>query len=421
MVVSVPPSELQDFFDSHLTERDRELALESLRAAAQGDATRALDLYRQGLRIVGSATDHELLDIVLLGDEAPDWVLCRWIARQAYHWLLLTEDPRADVAVRTTLAATYELPTQPTRLLRQLGTAVAGSDWVCGELATYDLGGLTDYLDAEVSHELAQRAAHIHRWASTPLRGYAYEAASGDRLTIRDLGTDERRDVLHIGALAGTTTSRPHVLARVVPTGCPPGWMFAARPLDVDEQTAREVSSRPDAWITALATAVDDARVPPALGQTGGTCLISDVVLDPPPGPPPGADVEAYDRRTVELTEYVESLRDDPAYQSDGATPGRVSELVTLGVDPEIADTMCTVEMALLSAALAPEALPVVCAHAMLSLRVPGVFEALRRHSTGPDTEHQWYAVAAHLPCPWRDRCEELARRAGAWSTEGGL
>jgi hypothetical protein len=98
MTVSVPADELQDFLDSHLTGRDRELALQSLRAAANGDAARALDLRRQGLHVKGAAAEHELLDVLLLGDEAPDWVLCRWIARQAYPWLLLTEDPRTDAA-----------------------------------------------------------------------------------------------------------------------------------------------------------------------------------------------------------------------------------------------------------------------------------------------------------------------------------
>ncbi len=138
----------------------------------------------------------------------------------------------------------------------------------------------------------------------------------------------------------------------------------------------------------------------------------------PPPGPPPGADVEAYDRRTEELTEYLESHRDDPAYASDDATPGRVRELLTLGADPEIADALCTVEMALVAAENVPTALPVVCPHAMLRLRIPRVFEALCRYSTAPATEQSWYAVAAHLPRPWRDRCEELARRADSRSTE---
>jgi len=282
MTVSVPAGELQDFLDSHLTDRDHELALLSLRAAANGDAARALDLHRQGLHVEGAAAEHELLDVLLLGDEAPDWVLCRWIARQAYRWLLLTEDARTDAAMRQTLAATYELPASLTPgLLRRLGTAVAGCDWICRELATYDFGGLTDYLDTQVSAALTERAQHIDRWAETPLRGYVYEDVAADRLTIRDVSTGERREVLHIGALAGTTTSAAHVIARVVPIGCSPGWMFAARPLDVEEQTAREVSRKPESWLTALEVAVEDARLPPALGQTGETCIISDVVLAP--------------------------------------------------------------------------------------------------------------------------------------------
>lgn len=93
-----------------------------------------------------------------------------------------------------------------------------------------------------------------------------------------------------------------------------------------------------------------------------------------------------------------------------GGPAGRVGELMAAGVGEGVAEAMCTCEVALMSASIDPEALGVSAAHAMLSLRAPGVLEGpLRVHSTGPDTALQWRAVGACIPRPWRSRCLELA------------
>ena len=83
------------------TSQDAYLTVEAGAAAeAEGDAARALELHLAGPHTPGSLREHVLREVILLADEAPAWVRSRWIAKQAYRWLLMSDDDRLRTRCR---------------------------------------------------------------------------------------------------------------------------------------------------------------------------------------------------------------------------------------------------------------------------------------------------------------------------------
>src|SRR6185436_8920759 len=72
-------------------------------AEAQGDAEGALQLHLAGPHVPGSLRKHMLSEVALLADDAPAWLHARWVAKQAYRWLLLSDDARPREALQMTV------------------------------------------------------------------------------------------------------------------------------------------------------------------------------------------------------------------------------------------------------------------------------------------------------------------------------
>lgn len=353
-------------------------------AEARGDAAAALDAYWRSRRIVEAPHGHDLAHLARLGDQAPGWLVSRWVVRQAYHWMLLSEDPRAEAAVRMVLAATYELPDDlNARRLRELGTQAAATDWLVPELAVHAHCGLADFLEVRAEAPLLARASRIAGWVEAPLAVYRYQGLRAEGITVTALGSGSTCEVLHLGCTTGVAPDAT-VLGRLVQIDVDPGWVFERRPLEIDEQTARDLvpalrSADPVDWLWTLAEAIADGRQPYALGRAGSPPLGSDVVPDP------------------------------PARVGDAEPAGRIRDLMTAGLDRTVAEAVGTCEVALLLAEVAPDVLPVAASHAAVGLSHPVVFEAARKHSTGPANAAGWTAIATCVPEPVRGLCRHLA------------
>ena len=270
--VRVPPGEVFAFLEANRTEGDVADMKECQHAQARGDAATALDAYRRGLHIDGSPQEEMLETLVMLGPMAPPWILARWIVSQAYGWMLLNEDPRTDEAVRMTLACCYSIPEKwdPQEFL-EFGTSVGACDWVAHELATYDLGGLADFVDVVVDDEFKEAAPMIEDWVNAPLRPYRYESSGELAVRISDLNTGEELEVIDRGCLDGSSLGAV-VLGRVVPALPDGPHMFASRPLAVDEITAYragylESGSGFPGWLLAVGSGFHDGRIPEGVGR----------------------------------------------------------------------------------------------------------------------------------------------------------
>ena len=358
-------------FASMLTDEDRREMELSMRAEADGDAQRALAHYYASPRVVGVPLPHHLHEIIDLGIEAPGWVWSRWVSGQAYRWMLVEEDKRVDDAVLQELVVGYP----DVDLERPLGldigefcTRLAASDWVCEELATYEYGGLLDFLDLRAGAFLERRADRIREWASAPMGGYRLDGVRRDRIEITELGSGTQLEALNIGALAEREDGSC-VVGRLVPIGVAPGWMFSRRPLTVPEETARAVSGlvdeeSPDAWVCALGDARREGTLPLHFAHGHTTPLSSDLVPDSWVGGP-GADIEN-----------------------------------ALGV--------C--EVALVSGRVNPATVQRSAAHVTAVLMDSAAFAAVRSRLATPEGAEVWRLLAESTPEPVRGRCLELAR-----------
>jgi hypothetical protein len=213
-------------------------------AEAQGDAEGALQLHLAGPHVPGSLREHMLSEVALLAGDAPAWVHARWIAKQAYRWLLLSEDARPREALQMTVDALYAdvdpgcpLGWDPRDFVDQ----VIAADWVCAQLTTYDLGGLDAFLVERASPALTVPAAGADGWPLATMSGYRLVDVQDDQVVAVDLLTSRNVRLLNVGAAWGRDVNTC-VIGRLASTGSEPGLMFESRPLTVDDATALQVA-----------------------------------------------------------------------------------------------------------------------------------------------------------------------------------
>jgi hypothetical protein len=364
-------------------------------AAARGDAGEALWHLQQTLQVEGSLIPHQLSELVRLGDEAPGWMYSRWCVDQAYRWMLAKSDPRIDDAVRQLMLVSHfeevgQVADQ-TELV-ELGTRIAACDWLCEQLAVYEYGGLTDFLNIRATDPLLQRCDQVREWADSRMNGYVLEESHGAAVRIRDLAIGAHLDVLNLGALTDRGPGTP-VIGRVVPTEASPGLLFDSRPVSVDLQTAEDVaaaSTHEDAayWITAVGDGRYAERLEPAFSCGGRTLYSSDIVPISP----------------AELSRMDEL---EP--------PGRLIELLDQGLDELQANGVMVAEVAFIAITVRGiEGASTVAPHVGAVILDQRVFEALRDHCTAAEHAAHWSALAESSVEPVRSRCAELARLAGA-------
>lgn len=258
----------------------------SLGAEGRGDAAEALR-HLEDYPLADSSPHVQLLrELDDLGADAPGWVWSRWALEQAYRSLFLRSDSRLREA-----AVLAGLTMHPDRLVEGFGETeaqellleVMSLDWVCRQVALYELGGLETYLDEHAGPGLLRRADRVRAWRVVRMGGFRIVSASRGEATLEDLTTGVERRVLDLGSLV--TSDEECVVGRLVPMRCAPGWIFESRPLPVPGHVAAEVarvSGRPGphAWVDVLAAAVAAGELDSSL--TPVSCLTT-LTSDLPP------------------------------------------------------------------------------------------------------------------------------------------
>lgn len=359
-------------------------------AAARGDVRGTIEHELAGLVVEESLTVPRLQDL-LVSDAVPAWVYSRWCVDQALRWMLFHEDPRTDEAARITLASTHRdrldtLLDDPTGLI-EYGNLVVAADWVCHQLATYEYGGLADFLDLRAESGLLDKSDRVHDWWAAPMSVYAFLEMAGSALVLHDLVTDDEVRALNVGAMSDRA-GRDLLLGRVVPISTEPGLMFESRPIALDAETAQDAASRIRAgrrlgWLAALAAARDQGRLPIGFSCTEHTLFTSDLVA-----------------------RWPDELGEEPA--------PRMQDLMSRGHSYAVANAVGVLECALIAARISPDSVGAVVPHVAAAMGVPGAFEAALLECAGPDTAAEWRVLAGVTPEHVSGRCHALADRAGA-------
>ncbi len=303
---------------------DLEVVRRGVEAEARGDATTALELHLAGPHLTGSLRESRLRELLQLGSDVSPWMVSRWIVAQVLRRLLVEDIEPGRRALVTTGETAYRgvdhlrpMGKDP----RQFAGDVAGGDWVCAQLATYEYGGLSDFLGEAADPRLIDRADRIEEWADAELGGYRLDDVIDDRLLITDLRDGRSREVLNIGSSWGRQADE-HVLGRLVPVGVGPGLMFESRPLFVDETTAQGVAWGPrveDAdWTAALVQARVEGRLPLGFSALQPTSFLTDLPHGGPAGLRAGDGSESDPRTAaVALADLVlDEVSGNPALAS---------------------------------------------------------------------------------------------------------
>lgn len=239
----------------------------SLLAEASGQVELAIEHFERHPLAESAPHRQYLYEMRDLGQGAPGWVVSRWILQQAHRWMFLNQDPRLQDAVFLTLGNVYGDvdPEQPLgREPKMFVGEVMAMDWMCRQLALYEMGGLADYLESMVQPSLLRRADRILAWPRAPMSGFRIDGVTAGTATLEDLRTGERREALNIGRLAEGIGMC--VVGRLVPLRCEPGWIFDSRPREVSDAVAQEVAEvgagpRSPRWTGVLGNAVRDGEL----------------------------------------------------------------------------------------------------------------------------------------------------------------
>ena len=358
-----------------LTEEDHEQLALCLDAEARGDAEAALEHFLATPHIVGSLHLHHLRELANWGSEAPGWAISRWVREQAYRWMLEKGDARINDALLTTVAAAYA-DLDPVRPMGweplEFFNRVAGSDWICEQLALYECGGLADFIEVRADEALLARTDSIADWHPVAMRGYTIDDMDGDRLTVTELATAASFEVLNIGALSERDRGVP-VLGRMVPITVEPGLMFDVRPAQVDLTTAREASELAEegndlGWIDAISRGRRENRLPRFFSTGLGTPLGSDIV----------------------------PLREVHHHGGPPSVAPRMQALVDSGLSYNAANGVGVCEVGLIAARVsgAGPATTAAAQHVAAVLADPDVYAAARVHCTSAEHEPHWRALA---------------------------
>lgn len=342
----------------------------SLRAEASGDVEQAIRHFRTNPLAQSAPHLRYLYEVRDLGDDAPGWVWSRWTLQQAHRWLYLNQDERLREALFITAGTVYRdvEPDRPRgRKPETFVGEVMAMDWMCRQLALYEMGGLAGYLETMARPPLLRRTDRIMDWPAAPMGAFRIDSAAAGEVRLTDLVTGAERQVLNLGRLAEGVGAC--VVGRLVPMGCEPGWVFDSRPREVSDAVAEEVGrvvveQGPQAWMGVLGDAV-------ASGE-----------LDWP----------------LETLACLTTLSSDLLPYTWSAPSG------------ELADAAYEVCVASLRAAAFSGVSAAVVAPYVAGVLVDSrVYAAARNRLTGSDHAPGWEALARNTHEPVRDRCRELA------------
>lgn len=257
---------------------------EAAHAELRGDAAEALRLHRS-VPFFARSTHGDQLDILArLGDEAPTWMISRWLTLQARRpmWTGGTEE-RTQQALQAVVPMIYAdyIPWEAMgcRWTEQVLPNIHGRDWAVRQFELYDMGALRDLIRRRDVAGLLDRADDMGAWVRSPMRGLRIESSGSrrpDAVVLADLRTGELVDVLDLG-VGEQLSAGQHVIGRLVPTSEAPGVMFDWRPLPVPERTALAVSRWPSIWLQTLSQHVVAGELELAFSHQSETVLTSDL------------------------------------------------------------------------------------------------------------------------------------------------
>lgn len=391
---------LREMVENPPSSSDLAAVRNAVESGKQGDLAGCLRHELSGRYILESPHRLMLQDLLQQGDDAPAWAYSRWCLDLAAQSMLLTNDPRFDGAVESVTLALYPaavdhlLEFHDEMSLRVLATQVAARDPIARDIALFEFGGLRDFLQHEAQPGLLDRTDNLSKWADSEIRAYAFKDFRGCRLVLQDLVSEEEVEVLNIGAMSDAADE--WLVGRVVPISAEPGWMFARRPLAVDENTARGVATATRIggsldWCAALGLAVEDGRL-----SEGFHCGITPFTSD------------------LLIPELV--VDDDESWADDRPSlPGEsayVAKMQARGHSAAVANSLAVLELCLAGAHISDHAAAVSAPHVAAALQTHGAFEAARQECTGPETADAWWILAGVVPEHLAERCRMLARTA---------
>lgn len=358
----------------------------SLAAERVGDAETALEYYRGVPMFTRSPHAANLAQLAGLAGEMTPWLWARWAAYQCTR--AEDEGTQSRVAMRTALAYTVDMfhahqmhdayveGDDPVRVT----SLVMGEDWAFHQICTHELCGLETFLDGLADGRLAENDGLARSWVGARMGGYRVEG--GPNLVVWDPSREERLELLDLGARLHAGEGA-WVIGRLVPSGTTPELMFDARPLRVDERTAREVAagSGRGEWVGPLEKAIGDGRVGRGVLRSKDRALVTDV---------PSRSLVEAGTRPADLERTMRQLRS--GRDEVGRAAFRILRSVadgSFGGDERAA----YVAAAVLNAHAHPDA---------------------RRQLVAPGRREHWLRWAELVPEPARDRLTELAGRSGA-------
>lgn len=260
---------------------DHHTAVEEASAAElRGEWSTAYERHRSVPMFAQSHHGGLLKVMVDLGDDAPDWVLARFVTVMAHRLEMHGQVRRSSRVLQHVMPTLYPhgIPWEAMDCEHpeQVPAAIFGQDWVVRQADVFDLGGLVDLLHLPTARGLVDRVPVVREWAHEPMGGWRIERADSEVLRVTDVATGERRRLLDLGVTAQVEVGT-HVLGRVVPTETGPGWLFDWRPLPVDETTAALVAEDPQRWLKILAARTADETLAPAFSHLSPTSLTADL------------------------------------------------------------------------------------------------------------------------------------------------
>jgi hypothetical protein len=356
-------------------------------AEARGDAVEALRRYSSISHFDGSTHGMRLALLAELGEDAPAWLVSRWLTLQARRPLSSGADgsARDDVFERVVEIA-YPHGVETARM-QGLSMSVflaflLERDWVMRQLVVYEDGGLRRLVRAGASRTLLARADDPEAWVQARMSGFRLGPEREGCLQVTDLGDGQVLDLVDLG-LGFEHPPGQHVLGRVVPTRTSPGRMFEWRPLPVDGETAALVANDPERWTQILARQARSLELPCCFSlMDDDTDMLTDLPLHP----------------WIGLLEA----------EQIGALP---SEDGLISYDDVALVVLERLVVAFGTVGFVPSLMPPVLWSMLLQ---PGMDGAVRERLTGMRFQRGWSVIAEAVFEPAKSRCRDYAALCGA-------
>jgi hypothetical protein len=253
-------------------------------AELRGDAATALERHRSVPMFARSTHGDRLELLADLGEQAPSWLLSRWLTVQAQRPMWTGTDPLTPSrALQRAAQMLYPHGVPFEKIgcehVEQVVPYIAARDWVVRQLTVYEYGGLRRVVERFAAPELLERAGQVGEWCAAPMGAYRLEG-HGDAgvLRVADPRSGEAIEVLDLGLLEQLQPG-DHVLCRVVPIAEGPGRMFEWRPLPIDDEVARAVARDPDRWLRIIEGRTYWRRLPEAFSHQSETALTADLPI----------------------------------------------------------------------------------------------------------------------------------------------